>query len=353
MVGVVRYFRCLRHARSRPRSRARVGRRRGGSRTGLRAGRAEPAAAAGVHLRAAGGGHGDGRQSGARALSWPQARRDRDRDGGDDRSAGEQGQVDRVRARLRDAAAASTPRARQAHGDDLRLLARRSARCDAAGGGEAAWRPAHPARRARGPARPRAARRSRARGEVPGAVARVAHGARVRRADGGPRRQAPDQDERQPVEDPGSERDPAEGHAAGRARGTGAGGRRTRRTSRAQRAPDRRRGACSHQGARRRTRDVPAARRHGQRQDRGLPARARGGPQAREERDRPRARDLAHAADRRPLRVALLRRRRPALGLDRRRTRPAVATPAARRGTDRDRRAFGAVRARARPRPSS
>ena len=72
------------------------------------------------------------------------------------------------------------------------------------------------------------------------------------------------------------------------------------------------RGASTDVGARRRRRARPPLRRDRQRQDRGLPPGVRGSARARPRRDRPRARDRAHAADARPFPGALRRPRRPA-----------------------------------------
>ena len=81
-----------------------------------------------------------------------------------------------------------------------------------------------------------------------------------------------------------------------------------------------------------RHRPAPApARGHRQRQDRGLPPRRGRDARAGALGHRPRARDRADAADRRPLRRALRRHRRdPALRPDRRRALRRVAAPAAR-----------------------
>ena len=91
-----------------------------------------------------------------------------------------------------------------------------------------------------------------------------------------------------------------------------------RRAPRTNPAPDRRRRAHGRPGRRaggdrgRARRGAPAARRHRLGQDRGLPARGRGGARARRGRDRARAGDRADAADRRALRGPLRRHRRAA-----------------------------------------
>ena len=89
---------------------------------------------------------------------------------------------------------------------------------------------------------------------------------------------------------------------AARSAAPGRGDGPARRTCRPKRRPRAEPAAGGRAGEDRRRagrgrRDVPAPRRDGQRQDRGLPAGLRGGARARARGDRARARDRAHAAD--------------------------------------------------------
>ena len=97
---------------------------------------------------------------------------------------------------------------------------------------------------------------------------------------------------------------------------------------------------------------VPAARRHGQRKDRDVPARGGGRARRGPARARARARDHAHPSDPGPAARPLRRcaRRAPQRAAPGRAAR-AVAAPAQRRGADRGRRALRAVRADREPRP--
>ena len=103
---------------------------------------------------------------------------------------------------------------------------------------------------------------------------------------------------------------------------------------------------------RRGRRELPAARRDRERQDRGVPAGVRGGARAGPRRDRARAGDRAGAADGRPRPGAVRRPRRdPPFGADRRRAARRARADRERRGADRRRRPLGRLRAGARARP--
>jgi hypothetical protein len=188
-------------------------------------------------------------------------------------------------------------------------------------------------------------RDGRARGQAAEASARTAPAARSRRTTGTARAVRTREDRR--VTDPHTR----EARVGATREDHGEAERPVRRTGDARSRQDAHDRADTR--ARRRTRRdrdrqtprVPAVRRHGQRQDRGLSASALRSGAPRPTGDRARAGDRADAADRRAFPRALQTRGRVALALDRRGTSSAMARDPARRSGRDHRRALGGVRA--------